>query len=201
MAQTPPPDVAPGHGASRGESGPRDGAAERHEPPPRVEVRRSARRRRTVSAYQDGETTVVLVPARMSRADEAHWVEVMVARLGARAARRRPSDAALLTRARALSRRYLAGRATPNSVAWSTGQEHRWGSCTPADGSIRLSARLQGMPLWVVDYVLVHELAHLVEPGHSEGFWALVAAYPRTERARGYLEGVAAASGLQLTDD
>jgi predicted metal-dependent hydrolase len=69
-------------------------------------------------------------------------------------------------------------------------QQRRWGSCTPADRSIRLSSRLQGMPEYVVDYVLVHELAHLVEPSHDARFWALVARYPRAERARGFLEGV-----------
>jgi hypothetical protein len=50
----------------------------------------------------------------------------------------------------------------------------------------------------VVDYVLVHELAHLLAPGHDEYFWSLVRAYPRTERAIGYLEGLSAAAGLDL---
>jgi hypothetical protein len=57
------------------------------------------------------------------------------------------------------------------------------------------------MPSWVVDYVLVHELAHLQIPGHGADFWALVDHYPRAQRARGYLEGAAAAAGLDLTDD
>lgn len=166
-----------------------------------VDVRRSARRRRTVSAYRDGDRTVVMIPARMSRAEERHWVQVMLERLAQQDARLRPSDADLLARGRELSRRFLDGRARPASVRWVTNQAGRWGSCTPADRTIRLSTRLQGMPSWVVDYVLVHELAHLLVPGHGPDFWAEVERYPRTERARGYLEGVSATAGLGLSDD
>ncbi len=162
-----------------------------------VEVRRSSRRRRTVSAYRDGSRTIVLVPARMSVAEERRWVERMLARLDAQEHKRRPSDDDLLSRARELSHRYLSGRAEPSSVRWVGNQEARWGSCTPADSSIRLSRRLQGMPGWVIDYVLVHELAHLLVPGHGAAFWRLVEGFPRMERARGYLEGVAAASGSE----
>ena len=81
-------------------------------------------------------------------------------------------------------------------MRWVTNQNTRWGSCTPSEGSIRLSHRLQGMPEYVVDYVLLHELAHLLVPGHGPRFWRLLEAYPRTERARGYLEGVVAADRL-----
>jgi predicted metal-dependent hydrolase len=152
------------------------------------------RRRRTVSAYREGDTVVVLLPGRMSRADEQQWVARMVARLDAQEQRRRLGDEALLERADALARRYLGGRARPTSVRWVSNQHERWGSCTPADGSIRLTDRLQGMPGWVLDYVLLHELAHLVEPSHGPRFWALLDAYPRTERARGFLEGWSAAT-------
>jgi predicted metal-dependent hydrolase len=167
-------------------------------PRPRVEVRRSARRRRTVSAYraEDG-TVVVLLPARMSRAEEQEWVEVMLARVQRSEKRRRPSDTDLERRAALLSERYLEGLARPRSVRWVANQQQRWGSCTPADSSIRLSSRLQGMPAWVVDYVLLHELAHLLESGHTPTFWRLVERYPRAERARGFLEGLALASGVE----
>ena len=168
--------------------------------PDAVEVRRSARRRRTVSAYRDGDRTVVLVPARLTRAEERQWVAVMLERLASQEARLRPSDQQLLSRAQELSARFLDGRARPRSVRWAGNQGSRWGSCTPADASIRLSTRLQGMPAWVVDYVLLHELAHLLVPGHGPDFWALVSSHPRTERARGYLEGVSATAGLGLSD-
>jgi predicted metal-dependent hydrolase len=158
-----------------------------------VEVRRSARRRRTVTAYREKGRTVVLIPAAFSPAEERRWVAQMVAKLQTREERRRRSlggDDELMTRARALSAAHLDGLAEPVSVRWVDNQNRRWGSCTPADRSIRLSSRLRSMPEYVVDYVLVHELVHLLEPGHDERFWALVARYPRAERARGFLEGV-----------
>lgn len=156
---------------------------------PEVEVRRSSRRRRTVSAYRDGDRIVVLLPASLSRREEAEWVQKMVARIERSEQRRRPSDEQLLARARELNDLYLGGLAEPESVRWVDNQRARWGSCTPGDRSIRVSSRLQGMPTWVIDYVLVHELAHLLEPGHDEKFWAWVDRYPRAERAKGFLVG------------
>jgi predicted metal-dependent hydrolase len=171
---------------------------------PAVEVRRSARRRRTVAAYRDGDRIVVLIPARFTRAEEARWVAQMVDRLE-RTPRRRPKalagDAGLARRAAELSAAHLDGRAVPAQVRWVASMRTRWASCTPTDRTIRVSQRLREMPAWVLDYVLVHELAHLIEPGHGPAFWALVNRYPRTERARGYLDGVAVAAGLQLAPD
>lgn len=171
---------------------------------PVVEVRRSSRRRRTVSAYRDGERVVVLIPDQFSRAEETEWVDRMLARLAAREERIRRTDAELLQRAQRLIDRFLGEygpRAIPASVRWVTNQNGRWGSCTPADRTIRISHRMQEMPDWVIDYVLLHELAHLVVPSHNARFWDLVGRYPKTERARGYLEGVSAATGLDLADD
>lgn len=162
--------------------------------PPVVEVRRSRRRRRTVSAYRDGERIVVLIPDRFSRAEESEWVDRMLARLAARHGRTRRSDGELLVRTRRLATRYLAEyELAPVSVRWVGNQHCRWGSCTPEDASIRISERVRGMPGWVLDYVLIHELVHLIVPNHGSYFWALVGRYPRAERARGYLEGVASA--------
>src|SRR5690349_19933838 len=156
---------------------------------PEVEVRRSRRRRRTVSAYRDGNRIVVMIPASLSRKEEADWIEKMVQRLERAEKRRKPTDEALHQRAVDLSDRYLGGMAVPESVRWVDNQNSRWGSCTPGDRTIRLSARLQTMPQWVVDYVIIHGLAHLLETGHDAKFWAWVDRYPRAERAKGYLMG------------
>jgi predicted metal-dependent hydrolase len=170
---------------------------------PVIEVRRSQRRRRTVSAYRDGERIVVLIPARFSRAEEREWVDRMLERLEAREQRARRTDDELTARAERLAMRYLPDHpaaSRPASVRWVQNQNGRWGSCTPADGSIRISHRVKEMPDWVIDYVLLHELAHLVIPSHNSTFWSLVARYPKTERARGYLEGVSAAAGLGISE-
>jgi len=168
---------------------------------PQVEVRRSGRRRSTVTAYREAGRTVVLIPARFTRTQEREWVQRMLDRLSAQERRRRPGDDELMTRAVALNERHLRGLATPASVTWVQNQNTRWGSCTPADRSIRLSTRLLGMPNWVLDYVLLHELAHLIEPGHGPDFWSLLDTYPRTERARGFLEGFSAARDLPADDN
>ena len=157
-----------------------------------------------MSAYRDGDRIIVLIPARFSRSEEREWVSRMLDRLKRRERRTRRSDEDLLARARTLAHRYLPefpAAAGPAGVRWVTNQNGRWGSCTPGDRTIRLSSRLRGMPEWVIDYVLLHELTHLVVPGHGTRFWDLLTRYPRTERARGYLEGVAATAGLDLAED
>ena len=154
-----------------------------------------------MSAYRDGEKTIVMLPSSLSKAEEEYEIARILERLDGRERRSRPptGDAELMERAMELSQRYLGGRAVPHSVRWVANQRSRWGSCTPEDRTIRISSMLRGMPVWVVDYILVHELAHLLEPGHNAAFWKLVNRYPKTERARGYLEGVTAARSLEPT--
>ena len=155
-----------------------------------------------VSARREGETVIVFIPGWMSDSEERRWVDEMVRRLEQSEARKRSpgraGDEALKRRSMELSRRYLDGAAVPSSVRWVRPMRTRWASCTPVDGTIRISERLRDTPGWVVDYVLVHELAHLLEPGHDAKFWAWVHRYPRAERAMGYLEGLSAAAGLGL---
>jgi predicted metal-dependent hydrolase len=154
-----------------------------------VEVIRSAKRRKTISARKVNGVVRVSIPATMTRAEEERWVAEMVRRLE-RSARTEGID--LTARAEALAGRL--GLPRPAAIRWVDNQELRWGSCTPADGTIRISSKLATEPAWVLDYVIVHELAHLVVPGHGRGFWALVQRYPRSERARGWLMARAAGS-------
>ena len=147
-----------------------------------VEVVRSTRRKRTVGARLVGEVLRVSVPSWMSAAEERRYVEHMTKRF------ERQLQAALVDldeRAAVLARRH--GLPRPDSIRWVDNMQSRWGSCTPSTGSVRLSTRLARFPPWVRDYVIVHELAHLVHAGHTPAFWRLVDRYPMAERARGYL--------------
>jgi predicted metal-dependent hydrolase len=164
---------------------------------PDVEVRVSKRRKKTAAAHWEGDRIVVVVPTHLRGAD----LDAMIVELSGRLARHRPhlhtSDEQLLQRAVALGSRYLDGVA-PTSIRWSTNQTKRWGSCTKQTGEIRISDRLRVAPDWVLDAVLVHELAHLIEPNHSPRFRALEQRYPRREEADVYLAGYAL--GLHMAE-
>jgi predicted metal-dependent hydrolase len=175
-----------------------------------VEVRRSARRRRTLTVYRQQGRLVALVPARMSASEEQALIPPLVARFLRKEAKRGLplGDDELTGRAGQLYEAYLAGRAPvplpPFTIRWVDNQQRRWGSCTAADGSIRLSSRLRTMPAWVADYVILHELAHLFEPNHSRAFHALLAGYPHLERAKAFLHGYQHAvetGGREWSDD
>ncbi|MEO7836352.1 MAG: M48 family metallopeptidase [Acidimicrobiales bacterium] len=148
----------------------------------KVEVIRSAKRRRTVQARTVGDVLRVSVPATMTKAEEDRFVGEMVRRMERRT---RAEAVDLAKRATVLAVRH--GLDAPDSIRWVDNQECRWGSCTPSDRSVRISSRVAGYPPWVLDYVIVHELAHLRVAGHGPSFWVLVGRYPKTERARGFL--------------
>jgi predicted metal-dependent hydrolase len=157
-----------------------------------VEVVRSRKRRKTVSAQMVDGRLRVSIPAWMSKAEEARHVDDMVRRM---TRRREAASIDIVERTRMLARRYDLPE--PATVRFVDNQLTRWGSCTPVDRSIRLSSRLAAFPSWVLDYVIVHELAHLVEFRHNARFHALVGRYPKTERAIGFL----IAKGLDPSDD
>jgi predicted metal-dependent hydrolase len=64
----------------------------------------------------------------------------------------------------------------------------RWGSCT-AGGNVNFNWRLIKAPMFVIDYVIVHELAHLIVSNHTAEFWTIVRAKsPTAEKARAWLK-------------
>lgn len=150
-----------------------------------VAVVRAPRARKTITARARADGTIeVRVPARMAWRDAEEQAADLARRVVARrdAVACKPSE--LLDHAVELADQLELPR--PSSVRY-VAMSDQWGSCTNVTGEIRLSSRLRTFPTWVVDYVLAHELAHLLDDSHGPQFWALVNRYPLAERARGYL--------------
>lgn len=159
----------------------------------KVEVKRSKRAKRNVTAYRDNDKTVVTVPTRMAKRDIDAYVTELVNRLDDRD-ERASSHESLEQRARALSKKFLGQdlfetHKVPVKIRWVTNQNSRWGSCTPDEGTIRLSHRMQRMPSYVIDSVIVHELIHLLVTDHSPEFYELMNKFPQHEKAKAYLDG------------
>ncbi len=160
----------------------------------RIEVRRSSRRKKTISVHREGDVLVVSAPQWMSRADVDRHAHDLVERLR----RREPaqvSDVELLTRTLWLRMEFLPEAPEPTSARWAA-QERRWGSCSSVDRSLRISSQLRRAPQYVIDAVIVHELAHLLRPDHGSDFKRLIARYPENARADAFLAGMSFAKGL-----
>jgi predicted metal-dependent hydrolase len=148
-------------------------------------IKRSSRRKKTIQARIVNGAMEVLAPASISnRALEDH-ISRLQARLELRNAPR--DDVTLNERAKYLNKKYFNCELNWESIRYSTRQERRRGSCTTLNRTIRISQKLAKMPQWVEDYVMVHELAHLIEPNHGKNFRLLVRRYPLAERAKGFL--------------
>jgi hypothetical protein len=184
------PEVVPPRTTRRGRRATPEAAAPGGATRPPIEIRTSKRRRKTATAYWSDESIVVVLPAHVRGTAKTELVDWLVARVLASRPRSRASDEVLAERARVLADRYVPG-ARWTSVRWVTNQEKRWGSCTAETGEVRVSHRLRGVPDWVLDAVLVHELAHLVHPDHSAAFHALADRYPRQAEASVFLDGFA----------
>jgi predicted metal-dependent hydrolase len=149
-----------------------------------IEVVLSRKRRKTVQATIVDGVIRVQAPATMPKRELDEHIVYLVDRL-----ERRYHAGSIDPEARARRLATRVGLPQPTSVVWAE-QRSRWGSCMSSTGEIRVSTRLAASPPWVLDYVLVHELSHLVESNHSAAFHALVDRYPLAERARGFLMAV-----------
>jgi predicted metal-dependent hydrolase len=156
----------------------------------KIEVVRSRRRRKTVQAQLVDGVLRIAIPDHLSPDEETQWVEKMRERFT-----RTTDHTSIDLSARAVRLAARHGLPEPASIRWSDRQRTLWGSCTVETGSVRISSRVAGFPVWVLDYVIIHELAHLVEADHGPAFWELVNRYPMAERARGYL--IAKGDGIE----
>jgi predicted metal-dependent hydrolase len=161
-----------------------------------IKIVRSARRKKTVSAKLLNGVLEIRAPASISDKDLEPIIENLQKRLQDRQQKRQLNEEDdLVSRAQELNQRYFRGELTIGKIEYVTNQDKRFGSCTTTSGVIRISHRLAGLPKWVIDYVLIHEMAHLKVPNHSKAFWSLVNRYPLAERARGYLMALGGSIG------
>ncbi|MBI3990863.1 MAG: M48 family metallopeptidase [Candidatus Omnitrophica bacterium] len=153
-----------------------------------IKILRSRKRRRTVSAQLVRDILIVRAPESILQSR----LEKVIAELKARIERKHLKEElnkgeSLALRAKEFNSRYFDNKLNINSIEYATDQNSKFGCCNYRTGSIRISHRISAMPEWVRDYVIIHELAHLVIPDHSRAFWDIVNRYKLAERARGYL--------------
>jgi predicted metal-dependent hydrolase len=153
-----------------------------------IEIIRSDRRKKTIQGRQDGNKLKIYLPSGLTKQEEAQWIEKIKAKVDKKRFKNELNDDQYLqNRFNEFNNKYFGGHLSINSIRYVTNQNTRRGSCTPAKGTIRISHKLAGMPKWVLDYVIMHEMSHLVYPDHSKRFWKKVNEYKYTERARGFL--------------
>lgn len=156
--------------------------------PSQIIIIRSQRRKKTIQTkYVEGHLWVYL-PIGMSPKEEKKWINRMVKKneKWKRKQALKNSDCGLMKRAQKLNNDFFDGHLV-FSIKFVTNQNSRFGSCNSIDRTIRISERVITMPLWVQDYIIIHELAHLIYPNHSKKFWEKVDRFRYAERAKGYL--------------
>lgn len=155
-----------------------------------VKVIRSPDRKKTIQARMVGDTLVVHLPLGLHREDEKKIIVEMKEKIEKKKQKSQLNkDDFLIKKFHQFNEKYFQGKLKINSIKFVTNQERVRGSCTPNKGTIRVSHKLLNMPKWVLDYVIMHEMTHLVYPNHSKEFWVKVGEYEFTERARGFLMG------------
>jgi predicted metal-dependent hydrolase len=153
-----------------------------------VKIIRSRRRRRCVSARLVNDLLLINAPLLLPQ----ERLNKIVSDFKLKFERRKlkielDKEKNLLDLANTLNDKYFDNKLRIESIEYATNQNSRFGCCNYRTAKIRISHKIGLMPRWVRKYVLIHEMAHLIEPNHSRAFWDIVCRYKLTERARGYL--------------
>jgi len=156
-----------------------------------VKIKRSSRRLRTVSARLVNDTLLISAPVdlpegRLEKITADFKSKFEKKKLMEELSRKQD----LREIAALLNKKYFGNQLKINSIEYVSGQSSKFGCCNYHSANIRISHRVGLMPRWVRDYVLIHEMVHLLEPNHSRAFWNIVSRYKLAERARGYLMAV-----------
>ena len=163
-----------------------------------TKVIRSYRRRRTISARVVDGKMHIYAPVGVSDAKLTEVITNFKKRFEKQKLKKELKIKENLHQvAQKLNKKYFGGKIKIGSIEYASNQNKIFGSCSYRKGTIRISHRLSSMPQWVRDYVIVHEMAHIIQPNHSQSFWGIVSRYKLTERARGYL----IAKGLESEEE
>ena len=153
-----------------------------------IKIVRSRRRWRTVGARMVKDMLLIQAPAVLSQERLEKIVESFKLKFERKRIKTeldRKQD--LVKIAARLNEKYFNNQLKINTIEYVTDQSRKFGCCRYGAANIRISHRIGLMPDWVRDYIVMHELAHLIEPNHSRAFWDIVYRYRLAERARGYL--------------
>ncbi|MHB8154954.1 MAG: M48 metallopeptidase family protein [Candidatus Omnitrophota bacterium] len=153
-----------------------------------VKIIRSPRRRRSVSARLVNDLLLINAPLMLPQ----ERLDKIVSDFKLKFARKElktelDKEKNLSDLANILNEKYFDNKLKIESIEYATNQNSRFGCCNYRTAKIRISHKIGLMPKWVRKYVLIHEMAHLIQPNHSRAFWDIVCRYKLTERARGYL--------------
>ncbi len=162
-----------------------------------VKIIRSPRRLRTISASLAKDVLLVNAPAIISQ----ERLEAVIADFKLKFERKKLKESLdrnqnLIDIAGKLNKKYFGNKLRISSIEYVTNQNSKFGCCNCRSADIRISHKIGLMPGWVRKYVLIHEMAHLIEPNHNKRFWDIVARYKLAERARGFL----IATGLDMAE-
>ncbi|MCK4353240.1 M48 family metallopeptidase [candidate division WOR-3 bacterium] len=154
----------------------------------KIVIKRSATRKKTIQAKLKDEVMEILAPLNVSEKKLNEVIKSFKHRFEKREKEKFFNrESKLPLRVQKLNQKYFGGELKFKYIKYSANQSNSFGICYPHRRTILINGYLKKMPQWVEDYVIVHELAHLVYPNHSKDFWKLVRQYPKTERAIGYL--------------
>lgn len=154
-----------------------------------IQVKQSRRATKYVRSRLSGQTLTLTMPVVADRNLEGKLVNTALL-----AALPRISDTTvdLEQLAQQLNRKFLGGKGSWESIKWVSNMTGRWGSCTAASAQhgarIRISDVLKSVPAYVLQAVVLHEVAHTIQANHGPEFQRLLQAFPQLARAEGFLE-------------
>ncbi len=166
----------------------------------KIEIIRSAKRKKTIQAKIVDNVLRIYLPEGLSEKKEEEWINKLKQQIKKKQRKHKLNTTnELQKRAERINERYFNG-CLDFTINFVTNQNTKYGSCTPASKRIRISDDIADYPQYVQDYLIMHELTHLIHPNHSNAFWEKVNDYPYVERAKGFLHATKFFAKNKLTD-